>query len=88
MKTFTFTPENLIDNIDKLGRWSAYGLAVDALQHYFPDDYEDEDNAPDVEQEVKLLDKSGCQYWHDLVVKYHKEVGYKGPFNPDAVNEF
>ena len=84
---FFFTPENLLENIDKLGPWSAYGLASKALQHYFPDAY-DEDC--DISEEVKLLDKLECQYWHDVIVKYHNEVGYVAPngFNTDAVNEF
>ena len=86
---FLFTPENLLENIDKLGPWLAYGLASEALQHYFPDDY-DEDGYCDTAEEVKLLDRLGCQYWHDAIVKYQNEVGYVAPsgFDPDAVNEF
>ena len=86
---FLFTPENLLHNLERLGPWSAYGLASEALQHYFPDAY-DEDGYCDTCEEVKLLDKLGCQYWHDAIIKYHKEVGYVAPngFNPDAVNEF
>lgn len=86
---FLFTPENLLDNLERLGPWSAYGLASEALQHYFPDAY-DEDGYCDTCEEVKLLDKLGCQYWQDAIIKYHKEVGYVAPngFDPDAVNEF
>ena len=86
---FLFISENLLENIDKLGPWSAYGLASEALQHYFPDDY-DEDGYCDTAEEVKLLDRLGCQYWHDAIVKYQNEVGYVAPsgFDPDAVNEF
>jgi len=86
---FLFTPENLLDNLDKLGAWSSYGLASEALQYYFPDAY-DEDGYCDTLEEVKLLNKLGCKYWQDAIVKYHTEVGYVSPngFNPDAVNEF
>jgi len=87
--SFFFTPENLLSNLDKLGPWSTYGLAVEALQYYFPDSY-DENGYCDSMEEVKLLDKLECQYWSDAVVKYQNEVGYVRPngFNPDAVNEF
>lgn len=87
MKEFVFTPENLLANIHKLGPWSCYGLASDALRHYFPEEYEDEDNQPSTLHECSLLEKLGCEYWQDAVVKYHKEVGYKGAFNPVCVNE-
>ena len=41
---FLFTPENLLENLHKLGPWSAYGLASVALQHYFPDEYDEDGN--------------------------------------------
>jgi hypothetical protein len=84
---FKFTPDNLIDNLDKLGGWSAYGLASEALQHYFPDEYL-EDESPSVEKEIELVKKLGLNYWDEVIIKYHKEVGYKGEFNPGAVNEY
>lgn len=85
---FIFTPENLIENLDKLGAWSSYGLASEALQHYFPDMY-DENGYCDTMIECNLPQKIGCTYWQDVIKKYHKEVGYTAPngFNPDAVNE-
>lgn len=86
---FLFTPENLLDNLEKLGPWSAYGLAREALQHYFPLAY-DEYGHCDTLKEVKLLDKLGCQYWQDAIIKYHNEVGYVAPsgFDPKLVNEY
>jgi hypothetical protein len=86
---FIFTPENLIENLDKLGPWSAYGLASEALRHYFPESY-DEDGNCEVSEEANLLEKLGCQYWHDVIIKYHKEVGYVAPngFDSRIVNEF
>ena len=85
---FLFTPANLIENLDKIGPWSAYGLATTALQHYFPESYDEEGNCPIIE-EVKLMNKLGCEYWHDAIIKYHKEVGYIAPngFDRDVVNE-
>jgi hypothetical protein len=53
MNRFVFTPENLIQNIDKLGPWSAYGLAATALSRYFPDEY-DEDGFCEVDREVEI----------------------------------
>jgi hypothetical protein len=86
---FLFTPGNLLENLEKLGPWSAYGLAVEALQHYFPDAY-DEDEYCDTAKEVEMLYKLGCNSWQDAIIKYQKEVGYVAPngFNPGAVNEF
>jgi len=86
---FLFTPENLLDNLDKLGAWSSYGLASGALQHYFPDEY-DEDGYCETSKECALVAKLGCKTWQDVIVKYHTEIGYQAPngFNPEAVNEF
>jgi len=86
---FLFTPQNLIANIDKLGAWSAYGLASYALKHYFPDEY-DEDGYCEVNTEVALLEKLSCTSWIDVIIKYEKEVGYGDveSFNPGAVNSF
>lgn len=83
---FIFTPENLLENLDKLGPWSEYYLASLALQHYFPEEYILEGN-PSTQKELDLVIKLGFQYWGEVVEKYHKEVGYDGPFNPDYVNE-
>jgi len=82
------TPENLIENIDKIGAWSIYGLATEALQHYFQHEY-DENDSCDTHREVQLLQELGFNCWQDIVIKYQKEVGYNAPdgFNPDAVNE-
>jgi len=83
------TPENLIENIDKIGAWSIYGLASQALQHYFPSEY-DENDYCEVSREVELLAQLGFDCWQDVVIKYQTEVGYVAPngFNPDYVNEF
>jgi hypothetical protein len=83
-----FTPENLIQNIHLVGPWSAYGLASEAIQHYFPKEYDEEGNC-DISTEVKLMYDLGCDNWHDVIIKFHKEVGYKAPngFNILAVNE-
>lgn len=85
-KQFIFTPENLLDNLRKLGAWSAYGLASSALMHYFPNEY-DEDGNCETSKEVVLLRRLGCESWQDVIAKYHKEVGYTY-LNPDIVNEY
>lgn len=88
---FVFTPDNLLENISKLGAWSSYGLASCALAHYFPDLYDIETGkCPEIKEEVELMYSIGCSNWHEIVIKFHKEVGYDyegGSFNPDAVNE-
>lgn len=87
---FIFTPENIIDNIDKLGPWSAYGLASTALQHYFPDEYDEEGNCNEGSgREVELCRKLSCNYWQDIIIKFQKEVGYNAPngFDTTFVNE-
>lgn len=88
-KNFIFTPENLIDNIEKLGPWSAYGLAAEALRYYYPGSY-DEDSGCDINEEVRLLRDLGCESWDDLVVKFQNEVGYIAPngFHCGAVNNY
>ncbi len=75
MENFNFTPENLLENIDKLGAWSSYGLAQHALDHYFPGEY-DEWGWCGIDREVELLEKLDCKGWQDVIIKYHKEVGY------------
>lgn len=84
-----FNAANLIDNLDKLGGWSSYGLASSALQYYFPEEY-DEGGYCEVLREIELLDKLGCRYWQDVITKYHNEVGYTDAAlsNTDCVNEF
>ncbi|MEO7048908.1 MAG: hypothetical protein ABI091_26635 [Ferruginibacter sp.] len=88
---FTFTVDNLLENIDKIGAWSSYGLAEEALQHYFPNEYDDETGkCPSTMEEVELMKSLGCNSWHDMIKKYHKEIGYKrkdGTFNKEVVNE-
>jgi len=88
MEKFIFTPDNLLDNLDKLGAWSAYGLASSALLHYFPDEY-DENGDCSIQREVELVEKLGCHSWQDVIIKYQNEVGYDAPngFNTDCVNE-
>ena len=89
---FVFTTDNLLENIDKLGGWSCYGLASWALSYYFPELYNDEtDEHPEVAKEVELLESLGCEYWVDLIKKYQKEVGYdpkEGIFDRGAVNAY
>jgi hypothetical protein len=90
MSEFFITSENLIENLKKIGPWSSYGLAVEALRHYFPNEYQEYESPP-VQREVEMLKEIGCEYWQDAIIKYQNEVGYKtGPegFNPDAVNKF
>lgn len=82
---FIFTKENLIENIDKLGAWSSYGLASFALKRYFPSEY-NEHGYCEVSREVDLLTEMGLEYWHDLVIKFHTEVGYD-TLDPLFVND-
>jgi hypothetical protein len=87
---FLFTPENIIENIDKVGPWSSYGLACIALAKYFPKEYNDRTGkCPDIYREIKLIEKLGCSTWHDVIVKFQTEIGYNAPngFNPKFVND-
>ncbi len=75
MSDFVFTSDNLIENIEKLGAWSAYGLASSALQHYFPNKYDVDGNC-DTIKEVELCERLGCNTWQEVIIKYQMEVGY------------
>lgn len=88
-KGFQFTPKNIIKNIDKIGPWSAYGLAVEAIEHYHPSVKRIKDFQKKLEKQVYFSHKRGFS-WHDWIIKYQKEVGYYAPkgFNKSAVNEF
>ncbi len=85
-----FTPDNIINKIDKIGAWSAYGLARIALKHYYPDyKKEIEENDVAVRVEVELMEKLGCETWQDLIIKFQKEVGYNASdFDDEFVNEY
>lgn len=87
MAEFQFTPSNLIENIDKLGALSAYGLASIALEYYFPEEIEEESIS--TEKQIELLEKLGCDTWQDVIIKYQNEIGYDAPngFNPVCVND-
>jgi len=84
-----FTPQNLIENISKLGAWSAYGLAIEALQYYFPNEYDFHGDCKGGTQiEAELLTELNLNSWQDVIIKYQNEVGYKcKEFNPQVVNE-
>lgn len=85
-----FKPANIIKNIHKIGAWSAYGLAEEAIEHYHPSIKRFKNDVTKLlERQVHFSQKRGFT-WHDWIVKYQKEVGYKikGYWNKDAVNEF
>lgn len=80
-KEFVCTPENIIDNLYKLGAWSAFYLAEIAIKHYHPE-------VTEISDMVKLkCDGKENTYWEDWIEKYQKEIGYKGRFHSDYVNE-
>lgn len=68
-----FTPENLIENMDKLGPWSARVLFEEAMEHYFPEEWGD---GPKDWLFLELPEQLGCETWQDVVRKYHTEIGY------------
>jgi len=79
--------DNLLENLDKLGPWSVYGLAEEALKHYFPDRLDDDSTVHEIADCLPLLN---CENWHDVIIKYHKEVGYNHygeHFDDGLVNE-
>lgn len=87
---FLFTPENLIENIDKLGAWSSYGLAEQAIEHYHP-----ECLGMEGMEKLNYISNLKCNgeentHWQDWIIKYQKEVGYNAPngFNPKCVNKY
>lgn len=85
-----FTTKNLIKNIKKLGAWSAYGLAEEALEYYHPS-LKRLTGIDLLNKQIYFLHKDGLSTWQDVIVKYHKEVGYKplnGIFKKESVNEY
>lgn len=88
---FQFTPENLLDNIDRLGPWSLYALAETALEYYHPSlKRYAHDPLKLLERQMHFMEKDGMKYWSDVIIKFQKEVGYYAPdgFNRSAVNEY
>lgn len=93
MEQFIFTPDNIIENIKRVGPWSAYGLASSALQYYFPDEYDEDGNCiGEVQREIDLCRSLGCTYWQDVIIKFEKEIGYNvtnpNGFHSEAINEY
>jgi hypothetical protein len=88
---FQFTPDNLLDNLERIGPWSAYALAEVAIEHFHPSvkKYKN-DPLKLIERQVHFCNKAGNFTWHDWIVKYQKEVGYNSPngFDKDFVNEY
>lgn len=85
----TITTENLIENLPKLGGWSLFGLAEEALRHYFPEEFDEEEGC-EIDRIIELMYELNCDNWAQVVEKYHTEVGYKpegGVFNSKVVNE-
>jgi 3-phenylpropionate/cinnamic acid dioxygenase small subunit len=88
---FIFTPDNLLDNLDKLGAWSSYGLAEEAIYHYFPHVKRIRDTARQIQEMCRISEVMGNYQWQDWIKKYQKEVGYKRPtgfFDEGAVNQY
>jgi hypothetical protein len=83
---FIFTKHNLLNNLEKIGGWSSYGLAIEALQYYFPHEY-DEIEGCDIDRELYLMNLLNCGTWQEIIIKYHIEVGFEN-FNPEYVNEY
>lgn len=77
----TFTPENIVENLDKIGPWSMYYLAEIAFYHFFQDEMEPKDT---VERLQFMADKGD---WPGMVKKYAAEVGYT-KFKKGCVNRF
>jgi hypothetical protein len=86
---FVFTPENLIENIKKIGPWSAFGLAEEAMFYYFPHIKRMRDTGKQI-AEMARISTLFSMYWKDWIIKYQKEVGYNAPngFDTGCVNEF
>lgn len=85
-----FTSENIIDNIEKIGPWSLYGLAEEAIHHYKPWIKYVQDPNKKITYQINAMVKMGCNTWGEMVIKYQKEVGYGDAreFNPDYINEY
>jgi hypothetical protein len=87
---FVFTKDNLLDNLQLLGAWSAFALAEEALEYYFPNEFDEEGGCPS-SRSAELLKEVGCPYWEDVIRKFHTEVGYNPPngvFSSDYVNRY
>lgn len=86
------TPSNLIELLPRIGAWSTYCLAEEALLHYFPSLYMKNllGQAVMPDECVSALIDMGLDSWQELIVKFHKEVGYTregGEFDPVWINE-
>jgi hypothetical protein len=81
---FVFTPDNLIDNYDKVGPWSNCYLAEIAIRYYEPrfNKLQRELRMGDVQLMAHL-----CDEWQTIVWLYHLDVGYKS-FPDGYVNEY
>lgn len=80
-------PENLIENLPNIGGWSTFSLAETAIHHYHPE-VKEMTCPEDITYMAQLkCDGKEDTSWHDWIIKYHKEVGYKNELNPENVNE-
>lgn len=85
---FIFTPENLLENLKKLGPWSSFYLAEKSIEYYHPECKEmDMVKKIDYMASLKCKGKKNTN-WHDWIVRYQKEVGYKSRFSPKYVNAY
>lgn len=75
METNKITIDNLSEklNTSEIGGWSVFYLAEKALVYYFPD-LEDENF--NIERYLSCLHKLGFEYWNEVAIKYHDEVGF------------
>jgi|GEM_PF-6066714 hypothetical protein len=90
-----FKTSEILDNLQNIGPWSLYGLAIEALHHYFPEEFDLSDDGSEFHKdgvlaEIKLMESLGCNMWDELIKKYHNEIGYYRPnglFGTLEVNE-
>ena len=72
------TTDNLIENLPNIGAWSSYSLATEALQFYFPTEYDENgDCKGGTRAEVELCEEIDCDNWQEVIIKYHNEIGYE-----------
>jgi hypothetical protein len=81
------TAENLFENMDRLGPWSLYTLAEEAMFYYFPYLKRIKDPAKQIGRMCEISNEYGIVTWMDWIILYHIDVGYKH-FNDDYVNAF
>jgi hypothetical protein len=88
-ENFQFAPDNLLDNLNRLGPWSQFALAEEAIYYYYPRIKRMTNTIKQIQAMADLCLEYDM-YWVDWIITFQMDKGYKrnAGFSRDYINEW